>query len=80
MLSSFHLNNGCARVYIGPYKPSGFKNNIPLFSKLFKPNVMQNRIKCKTLKKQRVDAKHVYYLTWPDDESPLCDLIWEFHV
>ena len=23
--SSFHLNN--ARVYIGPYKPSGFKNN-----------------------------------------------------
>ena len=25
MPSSFHLNNGRARVYIGPYKPSGFK-------------------------------------------------------
>ena len=23
----FHLNNGRARVYIGPYKPSHFKNN-----------------------------------------------------
>ena len=27
MPSSFHLDNGRARVYIGPYKPSGFKNN-----------------------------------------------------
>ena len=27
MLSSFHLNNGRVRVYIGPYKPSRFKNN-----------------------------------------------------
>ena len=25
--TSFHLNNGHARVYIGPYKPSRFKNN-----------------------------------------------------
>ena len=25
--SSFHLNNGRARVYIGLYKPSRFKNN-----------------------------------------------------
>ena len=24
---SFHLNDGRARVYIGPYKPSRFKNN-----------------------------------------------------
>ena len=27
MPSSFHLNNGRARAYIGPYKPSRFKNN-----------------------------------------------------
>ena len=27
MPSSFHLNNGRARVYIGPYKPSRFSNN-----------------------------------------------------
>ena len=27
MPSSFHLNNGRVCVYIGPYKPSRFKNN-----------------------------------------------------
>ena len=32
MPSSFHLNNGRARVYIRPYKPPRFKT-IPLFSK-----------------------------------------------
>ena len=28
MLSSFHLNNGRARVSIRPYKPPRFKNNL----------------------------------------------------
>ena len=33
--SSFHLNNGRARVYIMPYKPPRFKNNtfIPINEK-----------------------------------------------
>ena len=61
---SFHLNNGHVHVYIGPYKPSRFKNNTFIYSEFAKGFIFQGFFMCNLIdvSSHFLYSSHTFYI------------------